>query len=484
MPFFDPFVDSTAIGTRSSHRLRVATRVLAKRLQETKASAVNTLPPSCDRDSNSLDFCCLANGRVVCSTTEGAYVLGVQHGNSNNSHQPDGQSDPQRQWDFLRCPINHYGIHHVHPLALSPGFAVGLGSGDYYYVGTDARPISSTVTLHRRPKRRYEATNVVALGRQWNRTTPMNDLVELHNWREGHPLTVSDWDFFETGSSLLALQAGSDYMGLHDHRIQKGHEKGKQQICVYRGRDIDRNETFTRCCFVSEHIVATTSRTLMDPVRLWDLRNTRQSTGSILSFPVDKSAADLNAWFLANETNSLSANGKFGRDYFPSVSKLQRLDDDGNLLLTCQHYDEKRSNPGPITSNLLVDPMRESIKCISSHQQLPGMLSSSCLVSLPSSTFALPHSLLASPVQPDLVELVDIHGASSSSLPVGPSGKRRKTMSSACPFSKTGSVIGKFRPDIRDEYGLPSQLVRLAWDAKGCRLVGLSQDFDVFAWQL
>ena len=488
MPFFDPFADTSSTGSRHTcHRRRIADRLLAKRLQAIKASPISTLPPSCDRDAHGLDLACLTNGRVVCATTEGSYVLkmhGTTCGN-NIHHQPDGRSDPPRHWEFIRCPIHHYGIHHIHPLALSPGFVIGLGSGDYYHVGTDGRPLASNVTLHRRPKRRYEASSVVALGRQWNRTAPMNDLVELHNWREGNPLTVSDWDFYETGSSILALHAGCDYVGLHDHRIHSEISgKGKQQICVYRGRDMNHNETFTRCCFVNEHIVATTSRTLMDPVRLWDLRNTRKSCGSILSFPVDKSAADLSGWPLTNETNGLLASGNFSSDYSPSVSKLQRLDDEGNMLLTCQHYNESHSNPGPTISNLLVDPMRESIKCISSHQHLPGMLSSSCLVSSPSSTCALPTTLLACPSQPDLVELVDVHCTASRSLSVVQGGKRRKTMASAYPFPRTGSVIGKFQPDIRDEYGLPSQLIRLAWDVKGCRLVGLSQDFDVFAWQV
>ena len=209
-------------------------------------------------------------------------------------------------------------------------------------------------------------------------------------------------------------------------------------------------------------------------MRLWDLRKTQKSTGSLLSFPLEKSSAPLEPWTPCQLVQN------FGRDNHLSVQKLQRLESGGKLLLTCVQHQPNAIVP--YGAHLVVDPIQETVDCLSWHVQHPEIPKPSCLVSLPDSSDK--PSLLVHPSNSGGFDMVNIYGNTPLTQSRAPTAKRRKT-SSTLGLPKMGNSVGTLRVDsVRDEYGLSSQLIEMAWDKRGYRLVGLSQDFDVFEWQL
>ena len=486
MALFIPTLEENQ-GTRNlpqqqrAYRLKIAPRLVAQRLQEKEASPLASLPPSCDRDTTYVDFASSDNGRVICATTEGSYIL-----RNSFSASPKTRSQSQCEWDFVRCPIKYYGKRQIHPLVTQSGFLMGLGSGDYYQVGLDGRTTSIN-RLVRRPTRRYETVKpaaIASLKQQWNRTSRMSKLVEIYNWRQGAPLDVSDWDFFETGSSILAMQAGRDYIGFHDHRIDatKKQDKGQFQICIYRGNDAKKYESFDKCSFLSEYIVATSPHAPTEgPIRLWDLRNTRSSQGSLLSFPLN-AASELETWPTSPKLRLISETS-LPKEKAYTMSSFQRLGTSGALLASCHHSGDGFKKD-VTSSTFLIDTVHQSVKCLPIHSKSHSVSSPCCLVPLASDEIHQSPSLLAYSTPSNTIELVDIHAAARGQERTFSPPKKRKTNSDPM-FPIMGSIVGRISTEsIHDEYGLRSQLSRLAWDKRGYRMLGLTDDFDVFEWKL
>lgn len=466
--FLGSVLRSTCLTRRNRGQFRLSpTNLVAKRLQESKAVPVTSLPEACERSECNVGFECTREGKVLCVTTEGAYILNVADRDMS-----------QKKWNFVRCPVFHHGgRRHVHPLKLSTGFLVGLDSGDYYHCGMDGRAVSNLRSVHGRPRRRYHAPeprHASSLKPQWNRSTPIDKLVEIHSWREAPHASnqiVTDWDFLEVnGTTINALQAASDHLGFQDNRM--GQSYGKHEICIYRGKEVSYCETFSHCCFVSNQVVATTSDRLDSPVRLWDMRNTRKSVGTILSFPLDASAADLKPWPLVDGEKFSSLSSTISGADQPVVSNLCRLNDDGEIFLSCK---SDRS-----TSNLILDPVRSTSKTLTSQQHSQFWTETSCLIPLPVHPNSPSPALLACHMESDEIDLVNIHEepVSGHDRPATLGNKRRK-------LPRTGRSVGKLSMDgVRDVYGLRAEPIRLAWDRQRHRLLCLSQDFGVFAWSV
>lgn len=452
---------------------------LAKRLEDSTSQYVTSLPPNVAR-SRMMDCACLPGGQLVCGTGEGIHVL--------------RQTAEAPRWDYVQNPLHSNGCSTPYPLrsSSSAGFAIGLDSGQYMVVSEGGASTSTGTHSNwnsgrmAAPRRRFgpdpaprQRRNMASLTPQWNSSSPMHNLVELSTWRDPNDFdaeaVASSWDFWETGSSLLAMHAGFDYLGIQDYRKASFRENptNNYEICFFRDNGgSESHERFSRCCFVSEHVVATTSDTLEDPLRLWDLRMTRGQSGALLSFPLD-TAHEMRGWGLNSDNRPAVPHSSTW------VKNIRRLDKDGRVLLN-----------GHDNGFLLVDPLNESVQCLPARQ-----LSSSSTDLYAAGGEALitmgSASILACRYESNTIDIVDVTEAGRSPLlaldnsqEVTASVPKRRKTDNRCPFPQTGRVIGGFLPDIADEYGLESTLSRMAWDTFSCRLFGISPDFDVFTWSL
>jgi hypothetical protein len=316
------------------------------------------------------------------------------------------------------------------------------------------------------------------LKNQWNKTFPLDDWNEIYQWREVNRdpcYTVRDWDFHENISSIYALQAGEDYLGLSDSRT--GHSNGKHEICIYRGNGVRQwegfgtrqSESFDHCSFVSSNVVASSSYMMDAPVRLWDLRNTRKSLGTLSSFPLDACGADLKQWPFADP------------DALPSMDKRQflrirRLNEWSSELLlsysTC-------GNSNDASATILFDPIHRTTKTLINQRYSGDAEHRCCPIPLQhSSSTGAPSLLACSSWDSSCINLVDVRSEERYDRLDDSSHKRRK-VSRGC--AVVGSLSQEILGPMRE---FPPRDLRWAWDRQQQRLLCLSTNFEVFQWAL
>lgn len=332
------------------------------------------------------------------------------------------------------------------------------------------------------PIRRYHRNFDFILADQLQNPNNLSHLLEVYNWQDpttflfnelGRPtVPESEWDFWETPSSLLALHVGRYHDNFSLRILDERDTAQKDQVCF--DMDAIRDSHNASVCFVNDQCVACAVEEHQDGhlpsmIKLFDLRMVKggaaSSTTVFPSFP--RSSANglhANEVFDVMYENDFTAKVVAAKERPPSrraplnplLWDLNRLHD-GSLMVTTiagLHF------VFDCTKRTVVTVKEEDKKI---HSDGPPLYA----VDKQHGTVAV-YEASVGPKQ--AIELYTGKEKGQNRH----RGHKRKCSHDYCSKIETG---------IQDCYGLQTELSCMAFNESGTSIVGASKDGDIFAWR-
>jgi len=325
---------------------------------------------------------------------------------------------------------------------------------------------------------------------------------------------TSQWDFLETGSSLLAVHVGL-HQDLFCLRVLDSRVANKSdQNCVCVDLQMDSNEQISAACFVNDHAVATAAtRSSLDKatsssLKLWDIRmmkkNEKESSDLFLpSFPKESIYAPgggaKHSWQISGNCTKSASSKKLIPDektgYF-EIIHLTPSSSNGTLLATTREVCTLE------LEHFVIDPIRGDIVASIEHNTplsstLPVFATDSSLSVLASSTEDAKKPISLREINPNrapncanLSVRESSYGRRHNATVAGNLGKRisgRKRVhndkENETHDIKAASHASTINAKLCDGYGLETSLSCMAFNESGTSLIGGSADGDIFAWR-